>query len=244
MSINHLPRRGLAVSLAITITTLNLLLSGCGPIVVGGVAAGAALIATDRRTSGIQLEDQNIALKIEHSMSQHLGESARIKADAYEGQVLLTGEAPTEKLKAQAALLAKSVEHVKTVHNCISLGPIASLKTRSTDAWITSKVRGTLLNTRHVPSGTIAIRTAHSVVYLQGKVTQTEGAYAARAAAGINGVTQVVKLFEIISRAEALRLSNMETTAPQTPSTGENTSDAGGQSNNTINQNVQAIPVR
>ena len=40
-----------------------------------------------------------------------------------------------------------------------------------------------------------------------GKLTQAEGDYAANAAADVGGVAKVVKLFETISREEAVRLS-------------------------------------
>lgn len=59
-----------------------------------------------------------------------------------------------------------------------------------------------------MPSGTIAVTTDHSVVYLMGKVTQAEGDYAANAVADLGGVAKVVKLFETISREEAIRLSS------------------------------------
>ena len=91
------------------------------------------------------------------------------------------------------------------------MGPIASFGTRSNDTWLTSKVKTALINTKYVPSGTIALTTDHSVVYLMGKVTQAEGEYAANATADVGGVAKVVKLFETISREEAIRLSNSST---------------------------------
>ena len=38
-------------------------LSACAPLVLGGAMAGGAMVATDRRTSGAQLEDQGIELR-------------------------------------------------------------------------------------------------------------------------------------------------------------------------------------
>jgi osmotically-inducible protein OsmY len=196
-----------AVPLALALGVSALTLSGCAPMVVGGAAAGAAVVVTDRRTSGIQLEDQNIGFKVERAASQKFGDTARISANVYEGVVLLTGEAPTEAAKEQATSLAQGVENVKRVINQITVGPVASFSTRSNDTWLTSKVRTELLNTKYVPSGTISITTDKGVVYLQGKVTQAEGEYAANATAALSGVTKVVKLFDIISREEAVRLS-------------------------------------
>jgi osmotically-inducible protein OsmY len=199
--------RFLAVPLVAAVTASALLLSGCAPLVVGGAAAGAAMVATDRRTSGTQLEDQNISFKVESRMSQKFGDTARVNASTYEGVVLLTGDIPNEAAKEQATSLAQGVENVKKVVNQLGVGPVASFSARSNDTWLGSKVRSELLNTKYVPSGTISVTVDKGVVYLQGKVTQAEGEYAANAAAGISGVTKVVKLFDTISREEAVRLS-------------------------------------
>ena len=55
--------------------------------------------------------------------------------------------------------------------NQLTVGP-TSLGVRSNDTWLTSKVKTALINTKYVPSGTIAVTTDHSVVYLMGKLTQ------------------------------------------------------------------------
>ncbi|OZI66449.1 BON domain-containing protein [Bordetella genomosp. 11] len=193
----------LAAALAASVVTL----SACAPVVVGGAAAGAAVVVTDRRTSGTQLDDQNISFKVEHAISQKLGDTAHVSANTYEGVVLLTGEVPNDAAKAQATSLAQGIEKVKKVVNQLTIGPASSFSVRSNDTWLSSKVRSELLNTKFVPSGSISVTTDKSVVYLQGKVTQAEGEYAANAAAGVSGVTKVVKLFDIISREEAVRLS-------------------------------------
>lgn len=194
--------------LAAALSGATLSLSACAPLIVGGAAATTAVVVTDRRTSGIQLEDQNMAFKAQSQISQKLGDTARVNAMAYSGHLLLTGDVPTEEAKSQATAIAQGVENVKQVINQLNVGPIASFGVRSNDTWLTSKAKTALLNTKYVPSGTIAVTTDHSVVYLMGKVTQAESDYAANAVADLSGVTKVVKLFEIISREEAIRLSN------------------------------------
>jgi len=203
-----------AIPLAAALTASALMLSACAPVVVGGAAAGAAVVVTDRRTSGTQLDDQNVNFKVEHVISQKLGDAAHVSANTYEGVVLLTGEVPNDAAKAQATSLAQGVEKVKKVVNQLTIGPAVDFSVRSNDTWLSSKVRSELLNTKYVPSGSISVTTDKGVVYLQGKVTQAEGEYAANAAAGISGVTKVVKLFDIISRDEAVRLSGSSSGTP------------------------------
>ncbi|MFC4277297.1 BON domain-containing protein [Achromobacter aloeverae] len=194
--------------LALVLAGATLTLSACiAPVVVGGAAAGTAVVVTDRRSSGVQLDDQNLGFKVQHAISQKLGDTVRVDANVYEGQVLLTGDAPTEAAKTQATAIAKAQDGVKTIYNEMVVGQPASFGTRSNDTWLSSKVRTSLLNTKFVPSGSISVTTDRSVVFLQGKVTQTEGDYAANAAAEVSGVHKVVKLFKTISREEAVHLS-------------------------------------
>ena len=72
--------------LAAALSGAALSLSACAPLIVGGAAATTALVVTDRRTSGIQLEDQNMAFKAQSQISQKLGETARVNAMAYGGR--------------------------------------------------------------------------------------------------------------------------------------------------------------
>lgn len=236
--------RPLMLAAALSAATLSL--SACAPLIVGGAAATTAVVVTDRRTSGIQLEDQNMAFKAQSQISQKLGDTARVNAMAYGGHLLLTGDVPTEEAKNQATAIAQGVENVKQVINQLTVGPIASFGVRSNDTWLTSKVKSTLLNTKYVPSGTIAVTTDHSVVYLMGKVTQAEGEYAANATADVGGVAKVVKLFETISREEAIRLSNSgsqstttETKAPIESGAGAASDNAGG-----TGGGVEVMPIK
>ncbi|KAK80776.1 BON domain protein [Bordetella holmesii CDC-H635-BH] len=216
--------------LALALATACASLTACIPLVVGGAAASTAVVATDRRTSGTQLDDQNINFRVERQISQKLGEAARVNAMVYNGQVLLTGDVPTEADKAQATTIAQGIEKVKSVSNQLTVGPAAAFSTRSNDTWLTSKVRTALINAQYVPSRTIAVTTDKGVVYLMGMVTQSEGDYAANAVASVGGVTKVVKLFDIISREEAVRLSNNNNAKDAPIETGASSSQDGAAS--------------
>ncbi|MBK1781893.1 BON domain-containing protein [Advenella sp. WQ 585] len=175
------------------------LLSACVPLLVGGAATTTAVVATDRRTSGMQLTDKNIGIRTESRIGEALKDTVRINAMAYNQRVLLTGEATTIAAKEQAAAIAKGVPDVKTVLNEVVVAPPAAFSTRANDSWITSKVRTELLTTKNVPSSTIDITTSRGVVYLMGQVSPIEGDRAASAAAGVSGVNRVVKVFDLVS---------------------------------------------
>jgi len=154
-----------------------------------------------RRTAGEQLDDESIELKAGSEMRQLVGEQGRVAATAYAGLVLLTGDVANAQQKQKAGEIVSRIPKVRRVVNELRIGPITELSVRTNDTWITSKVRGNLINTKEVPSRTMVVQTERGVVYLLGKVTAAEGERAGKVAAGVPGVSKVVKLFDIISPA-------------------------------------------
>lgn len=175
-------------------------LSGCGLLVVGGTAATTAIVATDRRTAGEQVDDQTIELRVSSEMNKAFGDKARLSGTSYAGRLLLVGDVPTEADRQQAADIARTIPKVHTVDNHIRVGDLTPLSVRTNDTWITSKVKSQLMATENVPFRTIKVTTERGIVYLMGKVTATEGELAAKVTSGITGVNKVVKLFQIVSR--------------------------------------------
>ena len=202
-------------------------LAGCGALVVGGAAATTATVATDRRTTGEQVEDQAIELKVSAEMRRLFGDRARVHVTSYAGLVLLAGDVPTENDRRQAEAAAARVEKVKRVVNELRVGPLTPLSVRTNDTWLTSKVKTNLINTKQVPSRTITVTTERGVVYLLGKVTDTEAQMAAKVASGVAGVNKVVKLFHIVSAASLAERPSpapvqegSTATTPEAPSAG------------------------
>jgi osmotically-inducible protein OsmY len=215
-------------------------LSGCGLLVVGGSAATTAVVATDRRTAGEQVEDQSIELKTGSEMRKLVGDNGRVAATSYAGLVLLTGDVPTEQDKQKAGDIVSRIEKVQRVVNELRVGAITDLSVRTNDTWITSKVRTALINTKEVPSRTIAVQTERGVVYLLGKVTDAEGQRAAKAAAGVSGVNKVVKLFETVSPESLVDPDAAPAASDSGASAGTSLTVPG----TTVEDGAQALPVQ
>lgn len=214
-------------------------LAGCGAIVLGGAAAGGASVATDRRTAGVQLDDQTIEIKVGNNMRDLFGDKARISATSYNGWVLLTGDVPTEQDKQQAETVTSKIDKVRKVFNELRVGPVTPLSVRTNDTWITSKVKANLVNTKDVPSRTISVTTARGIVYLMGMVTTDEAERAAIVASSVEGVNKVVKLFEIVSPES---LQQRTSPAPiQDNSTSRSSSTSASPASS---DGVQAMPVK
>jgi osmotically-inducible protein OsmY len=184
-------------------TALKLILSAalisqitaCVPVVVGGAAAGGAM-AADRRTSGIYLEDENIELKAFRKMETNLGENAHVNVTSYNRNVLLTGEVPVAESKTKAENLVKEITNTRSITNEITVGPKASLGSRSSDSYITSKIKTKFVTENKFPANYVKVVTENGVVYLLGIVTNAEADAAVEIARNTDGVTKVVKVFE------------------------------------------------
>lgn len=176
-------------------------LSGCVPMVLTGIGAGAgtgALMVEDRRSSGIFIEDERLELKISRRISEHLGDKAHVNVTSFNRNVLLTGEAPDEFTKKEIEKLAMSIENVKNTSNEVAIGPNSSLASRSNDTLITSKVKTRFISNGEFQINHIKVITENGVVYLMGLVTKKEGDAAAQIASATVSVTKVVKVFEYL----------------------------------------------
>ena len=179
----------------IVATILSSQLIACVPVVVGGAAAGGA-IAADRRTSGFYVEDENIELKAVKYVETTLGENTHINVTSYNRNVLLTGEAPDDATKTNVEAFVKSIEHVRTITNEITVGPKTDLSSRSNDTYLTSKVKAKFVTENQFPANYVKVITENSVVYLMGIVTKAEADAAVAIASNTDGVSKVVKVFE------------------------------------------------
>lgn len=193
-------------------------LGGCAPLVVGGAMVGGAIVVTDRRSVGIQLEDEAIESRINRAIGERVPrEQANVTVTSYNRKVLLTGEVTTAPVREQIEALAKSAENVRAVENDIFVAPLTTRAQRNNDLAIAARLQAALLADAAVPSAAIKTVTQRGIVYLMGRVTEAEGEAAARVAARVDGVQRVVKVFDVLSEAEAAELRKPPpATPPQT----------------------------
>jgi osmotically-inducible protein OsmY len=182
------------------------LLSGCAPLVVGGAVVGG-LVAVDRRTSGTQVEDEAIELKVANAISKELGERVHLNVTSYNRRVLLTGEIRSEADRSRATLLAQSQENVKEVVNDLAIGAASSVSQRTRDTVTTGQVKAAFVDAKDLQASAVKVVTERGIVYLMGRVTAREAQRATDVARGVGGVAKVVKVFEDISEQELQRLS-------------------------------------
>ena len=181
-------------------------LSACAPLIIGG-AVMTGVVATDRRTTGTQLEDQTIEIKVASAVRQEMGERIHLNVLSFNRQVLLTGEVRTAADKERAEVLARGQENVAAVVNDLAVMPISTLVQRSKDSVITGRVKAAFLDAKDMHVTAVKVVTERGIVYLMGRVTAREAQRATNIARSITGVTKVVRVFDEISEQELQRLS-------------------------------------
>ena len=184
-----------------TLLTCHFVLSGCAPVVVGGAAATAS-VAHDRRTAGSVVEDQAIEARIRDGFASdtEIDQQAHINVTSYDGIVLLSGEAPSEALRSRAGQIARDAQKVRRVHNEIQIAAPSAMMTRSSDSWITTKVKSSLFGVKieGFDPTNVKVVTENGTVFLMGLVTQAEGNGATEQARQVKGVQRIVKLFDYV----------------------------------------------
>ncbi len=210
------PRLRSLLLTALGAATLVTGLSACVPLMVGG-AVGTALVATDRRTSGAQLEDQGIELKGGQRLREILGDRGHVNLTSFNRTVLITGEVPTAEDKAAVERAVGQLDNVKGVVNDLGIGPVSSIGARSNDGLITTKVKGRFVESQDLLSNAVKVVTERSVVYLMGRVTEREAKRATDLARGTTGVLKVVTVFDLISEEELARISAPAPSSAATP---------------------------
>jgi osmotically-inducible protein OsmY len=169
----------------------------CAPLAI--TAAGAsAVMAADRRSSGIYVEDENIEWRVFARLREGFA-GAHVNATSYNRRVLLTGEAPTEAMKKQVEDAVRGLLNVKEVVNEIKVAEASSLTARGNDALITSNVKALMVNNGKFSPVHIKVLTEANVVYLMGIVSPAEADAAVDIARRAQGVSRVVKVFEYTS---------------------------------------------
>jgi osmotically-inducible protein OsmY len=200
------PRTGARPLAAALITAAALsALSGCAPLLLGGAMVGGVLVATDRRTTGAQVEDQGIELKVSGRVKE-LATLGHVNATSYNRMLLLTGEVPDEAQRLRVGEALAQVENVKSVVNELAVAGNSSSTSRANDLQLGLKVKASFVDAKDVAANAVKVVVERGNVYLMGRVTEREAARAADLASRVPGVAKVVRVFELISEEELARL--------------------------------------
>ena len=184
---------------SLLITALIATLSGCGSFMA---TMQSDTIEDDpgERTYGQQLDDENIETKavVNIHAADEAFDEAHIIVISYNGYVLLAGQVQTEALKAKATEVVRKVRDVRRIYNELDISAPSSAMSRTSDTWITTKVKSWLLGSSEIEGGRVKVVTENGTVFLMGLASQAEEKRIVKMASGISGVQRVVSLLELI----------------------------------------------
>jgi len=200
------------LGLMLVAVTLGASLGACVPLVVGGAAVVGTMVVIDRRTSGVQLDDQNIELSATDSVNKKFGDRVHVNITSFNFRVLLNGEVPTLQDKQLVEQIISGQKQVKSVVNELAVMGNSNLSQRSNDSWLTGRVKAALLDAKDLNVNAFKVVTERGITYLMGLVTQREADRGTEITRSVSGVQKVVRVFEIISEEELRALK-----PPQTP---------------------------
>lgn len=205
-------RRGTAALLLVA--TLGGLLSGCAPLMLGA-AVGTGLVASDRRTSGAQLEDEAIELKASNRITEAMGTRVRVNVTSYNRQVLLSGEVPNEADRQRVQQTVSGVDNVRSVVNELAITDSPTLSQRTSDLVLSGCVKAGFIDHQELSSQAFKVVAERGTIYLMGRVTKREADLATEIARTTSGVKAVVRIFDYISEDELKRLQAPPAREPQ-----------------------------
>jgi len=203
----HRRRSRAAVTALAAALLLPLLLGACAPLLLGGAVLGTGMVVTDRRTTGMQLEDKTIENKAE-ARAKDLATLGRINVTSYNRTLLITGEVPGETERAAVEKAVSGVENVRGVVNELVVAPNLSVSQRSSDSLLGARVKASLLDAKDVAANAYRVIAERGVVYLMGRVTEREAGRAVELARSTSGVVKVVRVLDIITEEELAAMSS------------------------------------
>jgi osmotically-inducible protein OsmY len=182
------------------ITILSGLLSGCGSFMA---TMQSDTIEEDpgERTFGQQLDDENIETKavVNIHAADEAYDEAHVIVVSYNGYVLLAGQVQTQALKIKATEVVRKIRDVRRIYNELEVSAPSSAMSRTSDSWITAKVKSWMLGSSEIEGGRVKVVTENGTVFLMGLASQDEEKRIVKMASGISGAQRVVSLLELIN---------------------------------------------
>lgn len=145
-------------------------------------------------------QDQSISRTANNNIYHEITINApsNIGVTTQNGNVLITGQIPSQALKDQITSVVSDIDGVQKVYNFLEVGPPVSAATHATDSWITAKIKTEFVANKQISPSSIKIVTEDGTVFLMGEVTPEMGTAAAKIAKSTDNVREVVEIFRYI----------------------------------------------
>ena len=181
----------------------SLLITGCSTVTTAPEEMSEQSLLKDRRTREVIVVDKEIETEAysELNSDDDLLNQCHITITAYNGEVLVTGEAPSEELRKKIISIVQVVPNIKLLHDNLIIAPPSDSSSRVNDQFITEAVKKGLNQIRTIPDfdpAMVKVITENGTVYLMGLVHRNEGTVVINVTKLQPGIKQIVTVFEYI----------------------------------------------
>lgn len=157
----------------------------------------------DRRTREAILIDKDIEIEAysELNSEDDLLNQCHFTITAYNGAVLITGEAPNEELRKKIVSIVQVAPNVKLIHDNLMIAAPSDSNSRANDELITDTVKTALNQIRTIPDfdpAMVKVITENGIVYLMGLVHRDEGTVVINVTRLQPGIKQIITVFEYV----------------------------------------------
>lgn len=197
-------------------------LSACLPVMVGGGGAGVVTSAAREKGIGGAWSDSQISTSLKTKIYQYDRDAhRRVGVNVQDGEVLLTGSLPNQKMIDKVEQITWSIKGVKKVINDIGVNADDSLGVgeAASDGLVTTRIKSKILFDGDIKSINYSIKTVGGVVHVMGiaqnQVELDKVLNVARNTAGAKKVVSYVKIKERSGEEPASEEAPEETPATE-----------------------------
>ena len=175
--------------------------TGCTTNYLTNSTEGTYGVPMTERTIPQRLLDRSIehTVKINvYGLQENLQQTSRMSIDSFNSEVLLTGEVPTQAIKAEIEKVVSSMPDVRHVYNELNVSASRGYSSTVHDGYITSKLLAKVASSNGVKASQIKAVTNDGVVYIMGRMTPTQQSHLIDIANNTVGITELVLLITVV----------------------------------------------
>ena len=155
----------------------------------------------DRRTAEAISDDEEVERLAFNEMQgeDELRHQSHININAYNGLVLVSGEAATAEVKTKILDIIRTIDNDKMVRDGVKVEPLTDGNSHIDDRQLVEQIKASLLQIHTLPnfsSKMVKVVVENGVVYLMGLLSKEEGNVVVNVVRLQSGVKQIVTLFE------------------------------------------------
>lgn len=180
----------------LSILYMSYLLTAC----VYSAAVSGAQVVYNRHSIQKNVDDNYTSIQAYRVIDTYgnIFKDTNITIATFNDSVLLAGQVHSTWQKQELEKIVQKVAGDRTIYNYLEISNPSSGLTRTSDSWITAKIKSQLMAINEVDATQIKVITENGTVYLMGIVPPDQAEIAVDVAKDTSGVQSVVKIFSYL----------------------------------------------